>query len=242
MAAKNDVLIIVPAYNEAQSIAYVLTELQKKVSGADIVVIDDGSMDNTSSIARTLGGVQVIVLPHNLGIGGAVQTGYKFAKEGDYSIAVQVDGDGQHPADQVEKLVAAIRRNEADVVIGSRYLVGNDEEKDFFRRLAKNLLSIAISFLIKQKITDSSSGLRAVNKKAIYSLAHSYPRDYPEPESIVLLAREGFRIKEIPVRMQERFAGKSSINQLKGIYYLVKVMLCIFVDMFKDPLQLIDAG
>ncbi len=242
MAAKNDVLIIVPAYNEAQSIAYVLTELQKKVSGADIVVIDDGSTDNTSSIARAVGGVQVIVLPYNLGIGGAVQTGYKFAKEGDYSIAVQVDGDGQHPAGQVEKLVAAIRRNEADVVIGSRYLVGNDEEKDFFRRLAKNLLSIAISFFIKQRITDSSSGLRAVNKKVIYSLAHSYPRDYPEPESIVLLAREGFRIKEVPVRMQERFAGKSSINRLKGIYYLVKVMLCIFVDMFKDPLQLVDAG
>jgi len=236
MNKKSDTLIIIPAYNESGSIGIVIESIRKFVPNADIAVINDGSKDDTGLIAQEKG-VNVLNLIYNIGIGGAVQTGYQFAVELDYDIAIQVDGDGQHPAEAIPKLITAIRNNEADMVIGSRYIEKSDAETSFPRAVAKWLLATTISLLTGQRITDSSSGFRAANKKVIHLLANIYPRDYPEPESLVFLVREKFRIKEIPVKMSERGFGESSITFSKGIYYVIKVMLAMIIDKFKTRVR-----
>ena len=233
MTEQHKVLIIVPAFNEAQSIAAVIDSVRNHAPWADIVVVNDGSLDATARIAEAKG-VFVLNLPYNLGIGGAIQTGYKFAVEMGYDIAVQVDGDGQHPAEMIPRLVAAVQNDEADMVIGSRYVESSEREPSLPRALGKWILATIISLLTGQRITDSSSGFRAANRKVIHLLACMYPRDYPEPESVGLLLHRKFRIKEVPVRMNQRYAGESSITLLKGIYYVIKATLAIIVDMFED--------
>lgn len=230
------VLIIVPAHNEASCLARVIDSIHASVPGADIAVVNDGSRDATPDIARARR-VILLNLPYNLGVGGAVQTGYQFAAEMGYDIAVQVDGDGQHPAEELPRLIAVVRKDEADMVIGSRYIEKDKKHKregSLPRALGKTMLATLISLLTGQRITDSSSGFRAVNRRVIRLLAHMYPRDYPEPESVALLLHEGFRIKEVPVRMNPRYAGESSITLLKGIYYVTKVMLATIIDMLED--------
>lgn len=231
------VLIIIPAYNEAASIGRVIDSIRANAPWADIAVVNDGSRDATPHIARAKG-VILLNLPYNLGIGGAVQTGYKFAAELGYDIAVQVDGDGQHPAQEIPKLIAAIRSDEADMIIGSRYIGGARGEQSLSRGLGKWILATAISLLAGHKITDISSGFRAANRKVIHLLAHMYPRDYPEPESVALLLHERFRIKEVPVRMKQRYAGKSSITLMNGIYYVIKVMLATIIDLYEGRVSL----
>jgi hypothetical protein len=162
-----------------------------------------------------------------------VQTGYKFALEMGYGIAIQVDGDGQHPADSINKLIDGIKNNEADMIIGSRYIQGDVRESSMIRATGKWILAKIISLLTGQQVTDSSSGFRAANRKTIKLLARMYPRDYPEPESIVFLVRENFQVKEIPVKMTERSTGQSSITLLKGVYYVIKIVLATIIDMFK---------
>ncbi len=233
MNKSSDTLIIIPAYNEEDTIEAVIDSIRQYVPQTDIVVVNDGSVDDTRNIAEAKG-VNVLNLPYNIGIGGAVQTGYKFAVEMDYDIAIQVDGDGQHPADAIPELINEIRNNEADMVIGSRYIGDKDREASVSRAIGKSVLSKVISLLTGQKITDSSSGFRAANRKVIHLLARMYPRDYPEPESLVFLVYENYRIKEIPVKMSERWAGKSSITFLKGIYYVIKVILATIIDIFKE--------
>ncbi|WP_413307047.1 glycosyltransferase family 2 protein [Bacillus sp. 1P10SD] len=222
------VLVIVPAYNEEQGIKHVV-ESFKNINNVDILVINDCSKDKTSIVCRDFG-LKVIDLPTNLGIGGAVQTGYKYALLNGYDIAIQVDGDGQHNPSYIKELIKPIIAGEADLVIGSRYLEHKGFQSSFFRRLGINYFSLLIKLLQKKKITDPTSGFRAANKKVIELFSNRYPIDYPEPESIVYLLRNNYQIEEIPVVMNERVGGESSINAFKSVYYMIKVSTAIIID------------
>lgn len=225
------IVALVPAYNEEKSIQRVIEDLTK-FKELDVVVINDGSTDRTAEVAEGLGTV-VINLPYNLGIGGAVQTGFIYAVENNYDIAIQFDGDGQHMADQISKLMEPILLNEADMVVGSRYHGQNEYRTPFLRNLGIKLFSFVDSVITRSRITDSTSGFRACNREVIKFLSETYPQDYPEPESIIILRRNNFRVVEVPVKMRQRIEGRSSITFLKAIYYVVKVVLAIFVDIFK---------
>jgi hypothetical protein len=225
-------LIIIPALNEEKNLPIVVNSIRESCPDFHIVVIDDGSTDNTKAVAERLG-CDVVSLPFNLGIGAAVQTGFLFAKEHGYDIAVQVDADGQHLPEEIGKLIEPIRKDELDVVIGSRYVTTTNYDTPFFRRLGMIILSAVNSLILGKKVTDTTSGFRAYNRKAIHFLAENYPDDYPEPEAIVLLARNGFRIGEVAVSMRKRVTGSSSITPVRSIYYMIKVLLAIFVDIFR---------
>lgn len=224
------ILIIIPAYNEEESIEGVIQSLHAADKTYDIIVINDGSRDKTSQLAKATGNAIVIDLPTNVGIGGAVQTGFKYAYRNDYDIAVQFDGDGQHEADEIIKIITPIIKQVADCVIGSRFLDNKKGfQSTFVRRMGINVFKYVNSFLIKQKITDNTSGFRAYSKRAIKLLAHDYPTDYPEPETVIMLGKKRYTIKEVSVLMHERQGGASSINGLKPLYYMVKVLLSIFM-------------
>jgi glycosyltransferase involved in cell wall biosynthesis len=226
------VLVIIPAYNEADSIGGVVSRVRTSAPEADVVVIDDGSTDATAAIAQEAGAL-VVSLPHNLGIGGAVQTGYIFAAEMGYDVAVQVDGDGQHDAAEIAEIVAPLLAGQADIVIGSRYIEDRGYITPFLRRMGIFVLASIVSLIIRQRVTDTTSGFRAVNRRVIEFCAREYPRDYPEPESVVLLRRAGFRVLEIPVTMNPRYGGKSSITPILSFYYMVKVLLAIFIGLLR---------
>ena len=231
-----DILVIVPAYNEEQTIGRVVDDLSRVELPHDVLVVNDGSTDRTSQVARAAGGVGVIDLPKNLGIGGAVQTGFKYAARNDYAVAVQFDGDGQHLAAEIPRLVAALRDGAANMVIGSRFL----EEpagfrSTFVRRIGIRLFQLVNSLLTGQRITDNTSGFRAYDRRAIEFLARHYPVDYPEPEAVILLGRNGFQISEVVTRMRERQGGGSSISGLTGCYYMIKVLLAILMTALRKP-------
>jgi len=230
---KQNILIIVPAYNEEQNIKRVIEDLNNSNIDIDILIVNDGSSDNTALIVRDLG-VKLLDLASNLGIGGAVQSGFKFAKKYNYDIAIQFDGDGQHLASEIYKLINPINNGNADVVIGSRFLKKEGFQSSFTRRIGIKIFEIINKLLIKQKITDNTSGFRAYNKKAISYLFLNYPTDYPEPEAVVMLGKEGFRIKEVSVLMKERQGGESSISGFKPIYYMIKVLLSIFITYIRN--------
>lgn len=222
------ILIIIPAYNEEKNIRSAIADIQRSDLLCDILIVNDGSTDRTSHVARSIPHVVVVDLPFNLGIGGAVQTGFKYAERNGYDIAVQFDGDAQHKASEISKLLDSLVCHEADVVIGSRFLEkGPSFRSTFMRRKGIFIFKIINYLLIRQVITDNTSGFRAYNREAVVFLAHNYPADYPEPESVVLLGRHGFRIKEVPVFMQQRNFGRSSIRGWRIIYYMVKVLLSI---------------
>jgi glycosyltransferase involved in cell wall biosynthesis len=226
------VLAVVPAFNEAGGVAGVVRELFDVRPQIDVLVIDDGSSDRTADRAAAAG-ARVVRLPYNLGIGGAVQTGFRYAVRNGYDAAVQVDGDGQHVPSEIPALLSALGEDRADVVIGSRFLDRRGYTTSRMRRVGTRVFSLVNSLVLRQTVTDNTSGFRAFNRKALLFLADHYPQDYPEPESVVLLGRNGFRLREIPVRMRERGHGRSSISSLKAVYYMVKVLLAIFVDCFK---------
>ena len=233
MSKIQSILVIIPAYNEEHTIGTVVQDIKEQFSRADILVINDGSTDRTSQEAAGEGAA-VIDLPYNLGIGVAVQTGFKFAREIGYSLVVQVDADGQHPASEIAKLITPISNQQADMVIGSRFS-GNKASfpTPLARRLGMLILRTFISLIIRQRIRDVTSGFRAVGGKTIEFLARAYPTDYPEPESIVLLHRAGFKIKEVPVAMSPRQGGASSITPGRAIYYMIKVLLALMMGLFK---------
>ncbi len=233
MDRQHDTLIIIPAFNEQENIGRVIREIRDTSYPVDVVVINDGSTDATARVAREAGAV-VINLPFNLGIGGAVQTGFKYALRHGYEYAIQLDGDGQHVAAEIRKILDPVKSGEADMAIGSRYLTETDYKTPFMRRMGMLVFSFVNSALVGQKITDNTSGFRAFSRRAILFLAKYYPADYPEPEAVVVLGRNGFKIKEVPVRMRPRAAGESSINAFRSVYYMVKVLLAIFVDVFKS--------
>ncbi|WP_018758691.1 glycosyltransferase family 2 protein [Paenibacillus terrigena] len=232
------ILLIIPAYNEAKNITSLIKSINKvsiESCCLDIVVINDCSLDNTGEVCSELN-VSTINLPCNLGIGGAVQTGYKYAKEYGYDIAIQVDGDGQHDPTYLEVLIKPILNNEADLVIGSRYIEKLGFQSSRIRRVGINYFSKLLKVLTKQMITDPTSGFRACNKQIIELFTKRYPVDYPEPESIMYLKRNEYRIKEVPVHMKERKDGKSSITMLKSVYYMFKVSLAIVLDKMRKQI------
>jgi len=232
------ILIIVPAFNEEDNISQVMASLKKKVAYADVMVINDGSSDNTASIVCNISAKSLISLPVNLGIGGAVQTGFIYAQRYNYDIAVQFDGDGQHLASEIDKLLSPIIKHETDVVIGSRF---TRKGLDTYRSTPLRLLGIKMfkfinSLLIGQRITDNTSGFRAYNRRAIEFLAQNYPMDYPEPEAVILLGKNHFRLKEVYTRMAPRDGGVSSISGFDSVYYMVKVFLAVFMNALRSPI------
>lgn len=234
----NRTLIIIPAYNEAANIGKVIKDIQESGAGFDVLVVNDSSRDNTSNVVRSFKEINIIDLPVNLGIGGAVQTGFMYALENDYDIALQFDGDGQHLASEIQKLITPLLSGEADVSIGSRFLVKPYQYRTaFFRRLGMKMIQYLNTCLIGQRITDNTSGFRAYNQRAIEFLANNYPDDYPEPEAVVLLGRNGFKLTEVPVYMQSRKQGISSLAGIVGPYYMVKVLLTLVINAFRPKIR-----
>ncbi|NPD45546.1 MULTISPECIES: glycosyltransferase family 2 protein [unclassified Lentimicrobium] len=228
MKNKNKVLIIIPAYNEADNIVGVINSIWNLVPEYDIVVIDDGSSDNTASLAKATQKAFVISLPYNIGIGGSVQTGFKFAEKHDFQYAIQFDGDGQHLVEEIDKILDPVINRECDCVIGSRFVQNTENYKpDFFRKLGIYILRFFSYLYMGQIITDQTSGFRAYNEKCIGLLAAYYPKDYPEPELIILLGRNRLKINEIHTQMRERQGGVSSIPVWKGPYYIIKVLVAM---------------
>jgi glycosyltransferase involved in cell wall biosynthesis len=225
-------LIIIPAYNEEQSLPGVIKDLHEHVPSADILVVNDGSSDATSRIAREWG-AKALDLPFNLGIGGAMQAGYLYALHNCYEFAVQFDGDGQHVAGEIQKLLRPLEAGTSDIVIGSRFLSQGGYKVSFSRRIGIRIFSFIISQILGAPITDSTSGFRAVNRWVIDFYAQTYPEDYPEVEALVLLHKLDLRMIEVPVTMRERTGGKSSITIVRSVYYMVKVLLAIMIDLMK---------
>ena len=225
-------LVIIPAFNEEAAIGGVVASVRRHAPEADIVVVNDGSADATADVAGRAGAT---VLSHlyNMGIGATMQTGYKYAGRYGYDVAVQVDGDGQHPAESIRFLVETLIKGRADLVVGSRFLGEGDYKPSLARSTGMAIFSRVVSAVIKVKVTDTTSGFRAAGKRCIDFFSSRYPDDYPEVESLVLLHKKGFSIMEVPVTMSERASGRSSITPAKSVYYMVKVLLAIFVDLLK---------
>ena len=227
-------LVIVPAKNERDSINLLVKQLIQHVPECDVLIVDDGSTDGTSLEVPPQ--AKVVKLPFNLGIGGAMQTGYRYADIHGYDLAVQVDGDGQHRASEVRKLLEQLLANKADMIVGSRFLeTAGAYRQTIGRAVGGWILSSLIKILTGLRVTDCTSGFRAVNRQVIQAFAHWYPEDYPEPEVILLLHRAGFTIDEMPVLMRRRRNGISSISALKGVYYIIKVSTCLVLDMLRCP-------
>jgi len=225
-------LAVVPALNEEATVGRVIDEIRGFDPGFDIVVVDDGSADRTAAVASERG-AYVLRLPFNLGIGGAVQTGYRFAFERGYDIAVQVDGDGQHDPSQLATILEPVLAGEADLCVGSRFAASAGYRSSFARRVGIRIFAGIVSAVVRQKVTDTTSGFRAVNRKGIALFAADYPHDYPEVEATVMCVKHKLRLREVPVEMRERGGGESSITALSSIYYMTKVLLAIFVGLFR---------
>lgn len=227
--AETTIIAIVPALNEVDNIGLVVQDLKSTSPWLDVLVIDDGSTDQTAAVARAQG-AKVISLPVNLGIGGAVQTGFLYAVKNHYDVAIQVDGDGQHRGEEIMKLIDPVLLGEADVTIGSRFLAKTSYKSAWPRRIGIYFLSKTIQSVVHKTYTDPTSGFRAYNQKALRVLSAHYSTDYPEPDSIVTLLKNGLRVIEISVEMDARLSGSSSITPFKSGYYMFKVMLAIILN------------
>ncbi len=225
-------IAIVPAFNEEQNLSRLLAELRTLDPELEVVVVSDGSTDRTAEVAAAAG-AHVVSLPFNLGIGGAVQTGFRFAWERGYELAVRLDGDGQHDPAQLRAVVEPVVGGEADLAIGSRFLAGGGYKSSAARRVGIRVLARVVSWIGHQRLTDTTSGFQALNRRAIRLFAADLPHDYPEVEGLVMAIRHNLRIKEVPVTMREREHGRSSISSLGSVYYMIKVLLAIFVDLFR---------
>jgi glycosyltransferase involved in cell wall biosynthesis len=225
--------VIVPSFNESANLPSLIAELRRVCPDYHVVVIDDGSTDRTSQVASALP-VRLISLPCNLGIGGAVQTGIQYAEQHGYEIALQVDGDGQHPPSEIPKLLRVLKEAECDLVIGSRFQERDGHQSTLSRRMGIRLLSWIISVLCHTTVTDATSGFRALGRRAICLLANEYAEDYPEVEAILMANRAGLRIAEVSVRMADRQGGRSSIGMLQSISYMIKVPLAIFMSLLRS--------
>jgi glycosyltransferase involved in cell wall biosynthesis len=221
------VLIIVPAFNEERSLPGLLQALRQTCPGFDVCVVDDGSGDATAAVAAQAGAAVVLRHPFNLGIGGAVQAGYLWAREHGYDVAIQIDGDGQHDPVYITEAVRPIAEGRADVVIGSRFIAGGGFRSTLLRRAGIQYLAWFLRLRCGARTTDPTSGFRAAGRKAIALFAGWYPSDYPEPEAIAFATRNGLRLSEVPVRMRDREHGQSSIDAWRSLYYLVKVSIAL---------------
>jgi len=229
---KNNLAIIIPAYNEAGRIATSIAGI-RKFGNADVVIVNDGSDDDTAGEAKAAG-ARVIELPFNLGYGAALQTGFKYALDKGYEFAVQMDADGQHDPLSMEALISPVLKDEVDVVIGSRFLDKGNYKAPFVRRMGMYFFGIITSVVTGRRITDPTSGFQALNKKVMeFYASDAYPADYPDADVIIMLYRQGFRFKEVPVIMHN--AAKRSMHGgiLKPLYYIFKMMLSIFVTLLR---------
>ncbi len=221
-------LVIIPAYNEQGSILKTVADIQNNAPGFDYIVINDCSLDDTEKICQQ-NGIQYVSLPVNLGIGGGVQTGYMYALAQGYDVAVQFDGDGQHNAAYLQEMFEELVKNDASMVIGSRFITNQGFQSSLMRRIGIKWFNVMIRLLTGQNITDPTSGMRMVSRDVIEIFAEDYPRDYPEPESVVQIIKKKKRVLEVPVVMNERTTGESSISAGKSVYYMIKVTLAMLI-------------
>jgi glycosyltransferase involved in cell wall biosynthesis len=236
-------LAIVPAYNEADMVRRVVRDIRRDAPDFDVVVIDDGSSDGTGELAQAEGAA-LITHPFNLGIGGAVQSGYKYALREGYDVAVQVDGDGQHKTSYLPDLLEALATgDEADMVYGSRFRGDPGYKVPLGRRVGNLIFSVVLTTMTRQRITDPTSGFRMTNRRGIELFARDYPHDFPEVEAILMLHAHRLRIHEVAVRMNARGFGRSSIDYPRSAYYMAKVLLALFVGLFRRrPTPLDEPG
>ena len=226
-------LVIIPAYNEKDSIVNTVKDIKDNAQGFDYIVVNDCSTDNTYDVCVE-NGLKVINLPLNLGIGGAVQTGYLYAFQNGYDIAIQFDGDGQHDAAYLNEMADYLVKNECDMVIGSRFIEKEGFQSSFIRRVGIKYFTFLIHLLTGKTITDPTSGMRMCNRRTIEMFAKEYPIDYPEPESTVRLIRHKRKIEEVPVIMRERAEGVSSLSSVRhSVYYMIKVSIAILVEKWR---------
>ena len=222
------IVAVVPAFNEAGAIRRVVEEIRAVDPGIDVVVVDDASTDDTAAIAEACGAV-VLRLPFNVGIGGAVQTGLRWAREEGYDLAVRLDGDGQHDAREIPRILEPVRSGTADLVVGSRFVEGGSYRPPFARRVGIRVFARLVSLLCGQRVTDTTSGFIALDRRGIELFAAVYPHDYPEVEATLVALRSGLRLGQVQVEMRERETGSSSITFVQSAYYLVKVTLALLV-------------
>lgn len=225
-------LVIIPAYNESASIVKTVNDIKQNAPDFDYVVVNDCSTDNTLQICEEHG-LNCLKLPVNLGIGGAVQSGYLYGVREGYDVAVQFDGDGQHSAAHLEEMAKTLVDQNADMVIGSRFITNEGFQSSAMRRLGIKHFNLLIKLLTKKTITDPTSGMRMVNRDVMKLFSEDYPKDYPEPESVVQIIAQGKKVVEIPVLMNERSEGVSSISPKKSIYYMIKVTIAMLIARFR---------
>jgi glycosyltransferase involved in cell wall biosynthesis len=239
---RNGLVAIVPAWNEAEVIGVVVGEIKRVRSDIEVVVVDDASQDDTAEVAEEHGAT-VLRLPFNVGIGGAVQTGFRYALEQGYTRAVRLDGDGQHDASQIPRILAPIEEGTADLVIGSRFVdPGGTYRPPFARRMGIRVFARLVSLLCGQRVTDTTSGFVALDRAGIELFAAEYPHDYPEVESTLVALRSGLRLAQVQVEMRERTTGASSITFLRSLYYIVKVTLALLIASLRRYPRLEGAG
>jgi glycosyltransferase involved in cell wall biosynthesis len=225
-------LVIAPAYNEAGAIAQVVESVHQHVPGAPILVIDDCSYDATVAVARHAG-AEVLCLPHHLGLGGCVQAGYKLAYELGFEYVIRVDGDGQHDARDILRILDRLKSSGCEMVIGSRFVNQNGSSSSFVRSLGINFFRFVLRPILGKQVHDPTSGFVGVNRRALAVFSRSFPLEYPEIEALVVLQRRKFRFEEVPCKMRPRLAGRSSITALKSLYYIAHVLLGVFVNVLK---------
>ncbi len=229
----NNILTVIPAYNEEENISKVIAEIKNYCRQTDIIVINDGSEDETGDLARSAGAV-VIDLPYNMGYGAALQTGFKYALRNNYQYVVQIDGDGQHEPADIPRLLGPVFSGEADVVIGSRFLVDNKYKAPFFRKMGMKIFSFLASIITRRKITDPTSGYQALNINGLeFYAGEYYPADFPDADVIIMLHRVGLKVKEMPVVMYQHLSNKSMHAGLKPVYYIFKMFLSIFLTLLR---------
>jgi glycosyltransferase involved in cell wall biosynthesis len=228
-------IAIVPALNEAATIGRVIQEIRAVDAGFEILVVDDGSDDGTGAVAEAAG-AKLLRLPFNLGIGGAVQSGYRYALANGFEIAVQIDGDGQHDPAQLPAILEPLVAGEADIVIGSRYLGVESYRASPVRRFGQRVFAALVSLVVRQRLTDTSSSFRAVNRRGLSLFGADYPHGFLETvEATVLAGKYRLRLKEVPVTMRERESGRSSLTVPLSLFYSAKVLLAVFVSLFRRP-------
>lgn len=236
MSILKNSIAVVPSYNEQESIGALLEEMKREAPDLQVLVVSDGSHDRTAEFARKAG-ARVLDLPCNLGVGGAVQAGYKYAFEQGYDYAIRCDGDGQHPPSQIKNLVEGMQRFNVDLVIGSRHLSDKVYKNTLVRSCGIKCLALFISLVCRRRVTDPTSGFQMISRPLLYLFSRSYPHDYPEPEALALMRRQGYDYVEVPTEFRERVAGQSTIRSWGTLYYVIKVFIALLVDRARpvDP-------